>query len=138
MKKIKRFILSVIFSLGIISCNDEPKYDFTPYEYCAEVYCWKIDGKWYSGALHETSVWKTPEQVQWLQDNLPCPLKTMKKILKKLPLEEGGKRYVFVCIVSVPPVMEELTHDVELIYEKLDTYKWLYRQLGLEFNIDED
>lgn len=99
-----------------------------------DVYCWKQQEGWYSGILPGTNRLKTPSEIEWLQDNLPCPIKKMKEILGTY--DDTSREHAFVCIVSNPPKEEELTHDVQLIYSNLDTYEWLYSQLGLEFTLD--
>lgn len=81
---------------------------------------------WYSGLLPGTNRLKEVEEVEWLQDNLPCPIAKMSEILDTI-LEEEEKEYTFVCIVSTPPKSEELRHEPD----ESETLQWLRGQLGL-------
>lgn len=91
-----------------------------------EVHCWKQEASWYSGLLPRTNRLKTVDEVQWLQDNLPCPINKMCEILDTI-LEENEKEYCFVYIVSIPPKAEELKHTSN----DSETLRWLREQLDL-------
>lgn len=119
--------LSMLF---MCSCNNH-KYDVYYNLGTPEIYCWD-DGGWKCVALPNTSITKTSEEINQLQQTLPCSLNKMKQILKTY--DDSERDYAFVCVVSIPPKDEELTHDVQLIYDNIDTYEWLYDQLGLNFN----
>lgn len=56
----------------------------------------------------------------------------MKEILKSY--DEASRNNAFVCMVSSPLKNEELRQGTQAIYDNYDTYKWLYNQLGLDFN----
>ena len=66
----------------------------------------KKEASRYSGLLPGTNRLKTVDEVERLQDNLPCPINKMCEILDTI-LEEYEKKYSFVYIVSVPPKVEE-------------------------------
>ena len=91
-----------------------------------EVYCWQKEASWYSGLLPGTNRLKTVDEVEWLQDNLPCPINKMCEILDTI-LEENEKEYCFVYIGSVPPKVEELNHAPN----DSETLRWLREQLDL-------
>ena len=94
-----------------------------------EIYCWESLDGWESGILPITSRCKTPEEVEWLQDNLPCSINVMKDILSSFSNERRNNSEVFV--VSIPPKEEELTHDSDLILNNKETYRMLYKRLGI-------
>lgn len=95
-----------------------------------EIYCWKSkNGQWESGILYTSSFYKTPEQIEWLQDNLPCPLRAMRSILRSF--SEAQRKNSVVFLVSNPPETAELTHDPDLVLKEKETYCMLYRALGL-------
>ena len=133
MRKLNYMLFVLTLPLFMTCCTPKQEHDYTDYYDLSsvEVYCWKENDIWYSGALEMTDRTKTPDEVKWLQDNLPCPLDTMKSILHTYSSQ--SREYAFVCIVSVPPNEEELTHDVQLIYNQINTYRWVYNQLGLTF-----
>lgn len=127
--------LSKILSMGLLlgsmtSCtNNGVNYDlYRSYHDTAkglEVYCWKYDDTWYSGILPGTNRFKNVEEVQWLQDNLPCPLNTMSDILDEY---KENNESIGVFIVSVPPKEAELFHEPD----NSDDYRWVIQQLKLE------
>lgn len=135
-KRILFLVMLSLLSLVCVSCsnNQEKEYEIYYNLGTIEVYCWNNNDKWFSGALVGTSITKTPDEVKWLQTNLPCPLNTMKEILQTY--SDQSRDSAFVCIVSIPPKQEELTHDTQLIYDQIDTYMWLYDQLGLDFSVE--
>ena len=138
IRKNKMILLPVVLSvLSLIftGCSSqEQKYAIYYDLGTIEVYCWNDNDQWFSGALAGTNKTKTPDEVKWLQDNLACPLDNMKDILQTY--SDQSRDSAFVCIVSISPKQEELTHDTQLIYDKIDTYMWLYDQLGLEFTLE--
>jgi len=132
-------LLTLLFATASLYACGTVNYDYTPYYSYKEnlkgieVYCWENYNSWYAGILPGTNRLKTTDEVKWLQNYLPCPFSKMNGILKTYP-DDGC---TFVCIVSIPPKEEELTHDTQLIYDKIDTYKWVYDQLGLKFQIEQ-
>lgn len=130
--KTKAIFLLLLNIVTLTSCKSNDLNDYSLYySYSGEgkgleVYCWEKETSWYSGLLPGTNRLKTVDEVQWLQDNLPCPINKMCEILDTI-LEENEKEYCFVCIVSVPPKVEELNHvpnDNEIL-------RWLREQLDL-------
>lgn len=130
--KTKAIFLLLLNMVALSSCKSNDNNDYSLYySYSGEgkgveVYCWEKDDSWYSGLLPGTNRLKTPEEVQWLQDNLPCPINKMREILDTI-LEEKEKEYSFVCIVSIPPKVEELNHESN----DSETLQWLLEQLDL-------
>lgn len=130
MKKILK-ILSILSILASYGCSTEGTYDYSLYySYRGnmkgiEVYCWNKKGSWYSGILLGTNMAKLPKDVIWLQENLPCPLNTMKDILATYPQGEIG----LICIVDLPAT--------KLIYritdEKKGDYEYVCEQMGIPF-----
>ncbi len=137
-KNWKKLLLSLQLLLCVVTtgCNNDLNQKYANYYNLGtpEVYCWKIDNDWFCGALVATDRLKTTSEIQWLQDNLPCSLNDMKKILRTY--SDQDKYATFVCIVSVPPKIEEITHDNQLVYDNIDTYEWLFKKLGLEFRFE--
>lgn len=130
--KTKAIFLLLLNMVALSSCKSNDNNDYSLYySYSGEgkgveVYCLEKDYSWYSGLLPGTNRLKTPEEVQWLQDNLPCPINKMREILDTI-LEEKEKEYSFVCIVSIPPKVEELNHESN----DSETLQWLLEQLDL-------
>lgn len=54
-------------------------------EECGELYCWKDDGEYYAIPRRHSSssVLGLAETYAWLQENMPCPLKLLKRVLPK-------------------------------------------------------
>lgn len=94
-----------------------------------EIYCWESLDGWECGILPTTSRLKYPDEVEWMQDNLPCPLNTMKEILRSYP--DRTRKCSTVYVVSIPPKEEELTHDTALVLKDKETYRMLYKKLGI-------
>ena len=93
-----------------------------------EIYCWKNKDYWYSGILPGTNRFKNVEEVEWLQENLPCPLDEMAKILATYSKE--ALKYAPVRIVSIPPKELEITSNINE-QNKINEYKYVYSKLGL-------
>lgn len=114
LKTKARFLL-LLNIVTLTSCKSNDLNDYSLYySYIGEgkgleVYCWKKEASRYSGLLPGTNRLKTVDEVERLQDNLPCPINKMCEILDTI-LEEYEKKYCFVYIVSVPPKVEELNH----------------------------
>ncbi len=141
MRKFFSIILLTLSSLTFLfSCknnNDDLEKFSLYYSYKdsfkgIEIYCWEQEEKWYTGILPGTNRFKFPEEVSYLQDNLPCPIKTMKEIL--LTYSKKERKEAFVCIVSVPPREEELYHGNEFEYFSEELYFLVYSELGLIFS----
>ena len=130
--KTKAIFLLLLNIVTLTSCKSNDLNDCSLYySYSGEgkgleVYCWKKEASWYSGLLPGTNRLKTVDEVQRLQDNLPCPINKMCEILDTI-LEENEKEYCFVYIVSVPPKVEELNHSPN----DSETLRWLREQLDL-------
>ncbi len=90
-----------------------------------EVYCWNKENSWYSGLLGGTNRVKQASEIEWLQNNLPCPLTSMKTILEAYSERQRETAGVFIATKG------EFGCDYELANEKIDTYRWLYTELGL-------
>ena len=130
--KTKAIFLLLLNIVTLTSCKSNDLNDYSLYySYSGEgkgleVYCREKEASWYSGLLPGTNRLKTVDEVQRLQDNLPCPINKMCEILDTI-LEENEKEYCFVCIVSVPPKVEELNHPSN----DSETLRWLREQLDL-------
>lgn len=131
LKTKARFLL-LLNIVTLTSCKSNDLNDYSLYySYIGEgkgleVYCWKKEASWYSGLLPGTNRLKTVDEVERLQDNLPCPINKMCEILDTI-LEEYEKKYCFVYIVSVPPKVEELNHAPN----DSETLRWQREQLDL-------
>lgn len=88
-----------------------------------EVYCWKSDDAWFSGILSGTDRKKSLNEIRWLQENLPCPLNEMKKILESYDDDEIG----VVCIVDNPA----LDIDYAITADNKNEYVYVYDTLGI-------
>ena len=90
-EKIGTAILLTAVCLSGCTPNEKETYDYSLYRSYVgnlkgiEVYCWEKDENWYSGIMPGINRSKRYEEVVWIQDNLPCPLKTMKQILLDYP-----------------------------------------------------
>lgn len=130
--KTKSVFLLLLSMVALSSCKSNNNNDYSLYySYSGEgkgveVYCWEKGNSWYSGLLPGTNRLKKIEEVQWIQDNLPCPINKMREILDTI-LEEEEKKHTFVCIVSTPPKDEELKHE----FNDSETLRWLLKQLDL-------
>ena len=139
----KFFIFSLLISLTFLTGCSSIKisqdsndyslyYSFLDNMKGIEIYCWTQESDWYTGILPGTNRIKITDEIEWLQQNLPCPILKMKEILKSY--DEASRDNAFVCVVSSPPKSEELRQGTQAIYDNYNTYKWLYNQLGLDFN----
>lgn len=92
-----------------------------------EVYCWKSDGAWYSGILPGTNRKHSLNEIRWIQENLPCPLNEMKKILESYDDKIG-----FVCIVDNPA----LDIDYAITADNKNEYIYVYDKLGIASHLN--
>ena len=131
MKKFLLIIVSLLIPLCFCGCTE--KADYSPYYNLStfkglEVYCWEIDdGEWKCGLTSGTNRYKSVEEIAFLQNEYPCPLKEMKKILQTYP--EQVRKDTVVIVVDYPQ-----TGDFYNYYkpsEIPDTYNFLYTALGL-------
>ena len=137
-KRILFFLLVLPFisscSSTSISTGSSSKLDYSLYySYKTnmkgiEIYCWENEDYWYSGILPGTNRFKSVEEVEWLQENLPCPLNEMAKILATY--SEETLKYAPVRIVSIPPKELEITSNINE-QNKIDEYKYVYGKLVL-------
>ena len=137
-KRILFFLLVLPFisscSSTSISTGSSSKLDYSLYySYKTnikgiEIYCWENEDYWYSGILPGTNRFKSVEEVEWLQENLPCPLNEMAKILATY--SEETLKYAPVRIVSIPPKELEINNNINE-QNKIDEYKYVYGKLGL-------
>lgn len=132
MRKIgTTLLLFTTFCLFGCTSNEKEKYDYSLYSSYVgnmkgiEVYCWETDENWYSGVLPGTNRMKQIDEIVWIQDNLPCPLKTMKQILLDYPKNEIG----LIVIVDVPPV----SWDGRITEDNKESYAYVCEQLGIDF-----
>lgn len=134
MKKITYLLLFPLLFLGMLmGCTSNDTLDYTPYYEAkggkgTEVYCWKTDDNdWYCGAMGGTNRYKFRKEILWMQDELPCSLSKMKKILKTFSEDERNNIIVF----------EVKYHISEEEYSELNEYLFvshnifLYIALGL-------
>ncbi len=94
-----------------------------------EIYCWESLDGWEGGILTLTDRSKTPEEVEWMQDNLPCPLNIMKDILRSYP--ERTRKNSGIYVVGIPPKEEELVYNTNKVLNNKETYLMLYKKLDL-------
>lgn len=140
-KSFRRNVLLSIVTLPLLfscSLNETDSYsssnemDYSFYYSCKDsmkgidIFCWK-NGEWYSGILPGTNRLKTVEEVELLQENLPCPLKEMAKILSSY--SEETRECAFVRIVSIPPTTGEVIGLPDI--DGNEEYVYVYSQLGL-------
>lgn len=129
MKKIGTAILLTAVCLSGCTPNEKETYDYSLYRSYVgnmkgiELYCWETNDNWYSGLLPGTNRVKRYEEVVWLQDNLPCPLKTMKQILLDYPKPPR------IIVVDVPPT----TWNGRINDSNYASYVYVCEQLGLDF-----
>lgn len=131
----KRFVRKLVFiPLVLLFGCFKPNvnaYDYSLYESYkgslkgVEIYCWKDSDIWYSGILPGTNRIKFAEEVNYLQNNLPCPLGKMKEILSGYAKREIG----LICITTKP--VEIL--DYLITEENIDEYRYVCEQLGIGF-----
>lgn len=132
MKKIGTTIL-LLTAVCLSGCtpNEKETYDYSLYRSYVgnmkgiEVYCWEKDENWYSGLLPGTNRVKRYEEIVWLQDNLPCPLKTMKQILLDYPKSDIGR----IIVVDVPPT----GWNGRINDSNYESYVYVCEQLGIDF-----
>lgn len=93
-----------------------------------EVYCWKSDDEWFSGILAGTNRKKYLDEIRWIQENLPCPLNEMKKILESYDDDKIG----VVCIVDNPV----LDIDYAITADNKNEYVYVYDKLGIGSRIN--
>lgn len=131
MKFLEKIVfIPLVFLFGCTESNYD-SYDYALYKSYkgsmkgVEIYCWNDSDAWYSGLLPGTNRIKSAEEVNYLQNNLPCPLKTMKEILSDYNKDEIG----LICITTKP--VEVLDY---LITEKnINEYHYVCEQLGIDF-----
>lgn len=133
MKKIAKLFFVGFAIISLCGCGTS--YDYSLYysyedsQKGIEIYCWQNNNDWASGILMGTDRAKAPEEVKELQDNLPCPLNTMREILEDYPKEIID--YARVIVTSVPPQRHELGGWID--ENNIYSYVYVYEQLNLEF-----
>ncbi len=95
-----------------------------------ELYCWNIEGDWFGGLMSGTNVIKGANQVEELQD-IACPISILRDILWTYP-ENTRINEVFVCVVSVPPLQEELDHSGENTLRNAEGILYLCDYFGID------
>lgn len=133
MKKFLKLLFLPLILTSLCGCGNNDDYSLY-YSYKGnlkgiEVYCWDNGKAWYSGILMGTNRAKSIDEVQWLQDNLPCPLNKMRKILKYYSDEEVNSARIVV--VSVPPLSKEFSGMIT--EENIDEYTYVCEQLDIQF-----
>ncbi len=134
MKKIIS-IVSTLFSLLLSSCffRDYSRYYHAVSMKGTEIYCWQITkGVWRCGALPGTNAMKTLDVMLWMQNDLPCTLQKMKKIISTYPYETHG----YIAVFDVPyPMTEESLFDLYSTnrgdYYNSENIEYLNWRLGL-------
>ena len=95
-----------------------------------EVYCWEIDdGEWRCGLMPGTNRNKTDEEIAFLQNEYPCSLKEMNKILKTYSDEDRISAVVLV--VDYPQKEDNSSYVYYQPSEFPEKYTHLYSELGL-------
>lgn len=148
MKVIKKCLFLIIGLLSISSCgnimddntSDNSKiikkykeyYQYGDAMKGIEVYAWKDSSNWFCVLTGGTNMIKTTSEIKKLQNDLPCPINTMKEILKYY-----NKPYasLYVAKVSNPPKEEELSHSFDVDTLKSDDeFLEILMKLGLSSN----
>ena len=129
-------LLAVIFisdygmkeSSGLSSRDYSLYYSYKEDLKGVEVYCWKSDGAWYSGIISGKNKKNSINEIRWIQENLPCPLNEMKKILESYDDDKIG----FVCIVDNPA----LDIDYAITADNKNEYIYVYDKLGIASHLN--
>lgn len=135
LNKVKKIAMLICgcFLPSLASCSPDTSGFEKYYEVNGvglEAYCWKEKNSWYTCLLPERAAAHHASDVIELQETLPCPLRTMREILKSY--SDEYKKYTRVTIVSNPATEDEMYVFGDECFKKYDTYSWLYEQLGLE------
>lgn len=137
MKKLCTAFLLILITLCFCGCQ---KYDYTPYYHMVSkggggpiIYAWQIDdGSWRCAAFHDLNRGISDEELAYFQNELPCPLKEMRNILKTYP--DKARENVLVRVVE----KNQKTVDSNFFYEYVsykdipEAYRFLYTELGLQ------
>lgn len=145
MKVIKKCLFLIIGLLSISSCGNiregntlenskiiekyKEYYQYGDAMKGIEVYTWKESSDWFCVLTGGTNILKTTYEIKKLQDDLPCPINTMKEILKYY-----NKTFAvpYVAKVSNPPKEEELSHNLDVDTLKSDNeFLEILLKLGL-------
>lgn len=134
--KYKKVFLGLILIILVSSC--EKSLDYTRYYNAkgikgTEIYCWQDDtNNWQCGAYEGTDRLKTRKEIQFIQNELPCSLNTMKEILKTFN-EDERKDSAVLYINYLANEVNTTTLDFTYYsaFEYADTYIFLYQQLDL-------
>ena len=145
MKVIKKCLFLILGLLSISSCGNikddntlenskiiekyKEYYQYGDAMKGIEVYAWKDSSDWFCVLTGGTNMIKTTSEIKKLQNDLPCPINTMKEILKYY-----NKPYasLYVAKVSNPPKEEELSHSFDVDTLKSDNeFLEILMKLGL-------
>ena len=127
----KNIFKALTLCLLLTSCSDN--YDYTPYYNAkgmkgTEVYCWEIkENTWRCGAMSGTNRNKSLDELQYLQNDLPCTLKNMKKILSTFTDEERNN----VSIATIPYPITEDNFEIVTFNPNNEITSYLIKELGL-------
>lgn len=101
--------LSAILINGCTTMSDySPYYDAYGMK-GTEIYCWQIKKNvWRCGAMIGTNRIKTLDEIKFMQDDLPCELQTMKRVISTFPEENS-----YIILVIPYPMTKEIyeTYD---------------------------
>lgn len=136
MKKHLKFLLILPILVTLGSCNNKKQYDYSSYyakynvQCSVDLFCWKEWFQWNSCIIEFGSIgYFYPEDVVEFQYNLPCPLETMKEIIKKNKEVNPQQSYI-IYIVDKPA--NEKRCDYMITEKNYNELMYLYNYLEIE------
>ncbi|MDE7440024.1 MAG: hypothetical protein K2N23_05920 [Clostridia bacterium] len=140
MKKTAAVLLCLLMPFVILFCGCK-SYDYTPYYHMVSkggggpnIYAWQVDdGSWRCAAFHDLNRGISEEELAYFQNELPCPLKEMRKILNTYSDVARENTIIFV-VRYIKETSDSNKFFSELTSDKAipETYRFLYRELGLQ------
>ena len=131
MRKILLIVISLLITLCFCGCTDN---DYSLYYNLdtfkgLEVYCWEDNGEWRCGLMSGTNRDKTNEEIAFIQNEYPCRLNEMNKILKTY--SDETRKDTVVIVVDYPQKEDDSSYVYYQPSEFPEKYTYLYSELGL-------